>query len=97
MSGTVESTGDCIARVEAKARVEERARVAALDTFFIHSGGGTPDGPHMIRSAATATHNLRLSWGEPDRCYLGVPHNNANRRKKSKRKQAQASRRNNRR
>ena len=29
--------------------------------------------------------------------YSGVPHNNANRRKKSKRKQAQASRRNNRR
>lgn len=45
---------------------------------------------YFIHSAATATRDLRITWP-------GVPHNNANRKKKTKRKQAQASRRKNRR
>lgn len=43
----------------------------------------------------TARQEDRRSWGSPLKTSL--PHNNANRKKKSKRKQAQASRRNNRR
>ena len=65
-----------------------------LETYFIHSGGGTPDGPYMIKSRCLED---RRHWGEPERGYSGVPHNNANRKKKSKRKQAQVSRRKNRR
>ena len=62
--------------------------------LLLHSGGGTPDGPYMIKSRGL--EDCRY-WGEPTRGYSGVPHNNANRKKKAKRKQAQASRRNNRR
>ena len=59
-----------------------------LETYFIHAGGGAATGH---------APNERRYWGEPKRCYLGVPHNNADRKKKTKRKQAQASRRKNRR
>ena len=59
-----------------------------LNRYFLHSGGGTPDGPYMLQSTS------RRHWGDPIKTSL--PHNNTNRKKKTKRKQAQASRRNNR-
>ena len=59
-----------------------------LEKYFIHTQADAATG-HIA--------NGRHHWGEPTRGYSGVPRINANRRKKAKRKQAQASRRKNRR
>ena len=58
-----------------------------LEKYFIHTQADAATG-HIA--------NGRF-WGEPTRGYSGVQHNNANRKKKAKRKQAQTSRRKNRR
>ena len=76
-------------------------RVGSHD-HTLHSGGGTPDGPYFIKGREQAPIQSTRSedrryWGEPDCRHAGVPHNNANHKKKAKRKQAQASRRKNRR
>lgn len=60
-----------------------------LKTYFRHGRKQPP--------LSCSRYEDRRFWGEPQRGYSGVQHNNANRKKKAKRKQAQASRRKNRR
>ena len=52
------------------------------------------DKPYTVMTATASTNNEHHNKST---CFSGVPHINANRKKKAKRKQAQASRRNNRR
>ena len=92
-----EGTGEGIARAAA-AKI-----VLSHKPYFIHSGGGTTDGPYMIKSRdpqeekENPTDLERRYCGYIKREWYAARPSNANRKKKAKRKQAQASRRKNRR